>query len=88
MKKTRVSKGFVLASCTAALLSSTCVLANNSSASSSEMMVMCNGINACKGHSDCKTATSACKGMNQCKGTGWVFLSKEECLKKGGSISN
>ena len=42
--------------------------------------VHCDGVNSCKGHSACQTATSACKGQNSCKGKGWMYLSKEECI--------
>ena len=49
--------------------------------------VKCMGINACKGHGACKTATNDCKGMNACKGQGWLPTSSGvECSEKGGSI--
>jgi len=41
--------------------------------------VKCEGVNACKGQSACKTATSACQGQNSCKGKGYVMLSKADC---------
>jgi hypothetical protein len=44
------------------------------------------GINACKGTSECATATSSCKGSNSCKGQGWVHTSKEDCTAKGGKV--
>jgi hypothetical protein len=47
----------------------------------------CGGVNACKGHSSCKTANSACKGQNSCKGTGWVAASKDVCSQLGGKYS-
>lgn len=47
-------------------------------------MVHCEGVNACKGHNDCKTATNACKGQASCKGTGFVALTSEQCEKVGG----
>ena len=46
--------------------------------------VHCTGINACKGKTDCKTATNACKGMNSCKGKGFISMSEKECKEKGG----
>jgi hypothetical protein len=50
-------------------------------------MVMCAGINACKGQSACATANNACKGQNTCKGEGWVPVeSKKECKTKGGKV--
>lgn len=49
--------------------------------------VKCAGVNSCKGHSECKTATSACKGHNACKGQGWVTKTSEaECKAAGGKV--
>lgn len=47
--------------------------------------VHCMGVNACKGKSACKTATSGCAGMNACKGQGWVEMTAAECKEKGGT---
>ncbi len=41
--------------------------------------IRCEGGNACKGKSECHTATHACAGQNSCKGTGYVSLTKSEC---------
>ena len=41
--------------------------------------VKCDGGNACKGQSACKTAKSACKGQNACKGMGYVMSTQAEC---------
>jgi uncharacterized membrane protein len=41
--------------------------------------IHCEGVNACKGHSDCSTATNDCKGLNECKGKGYVSMTQEEC---------
>ena len=41
--------------------------------------IHCEGVNACKSHSDCKTATNDCKGLNECKGKGYVSMTQEEC---------
>ena len=49
-----------------------------------ENTVKCMGVNACKGHSSCKTASSSCKGMNSCKGQGFVEVSKAVCDQLGG----
>lgn len=48
--------------------------------------IHCYGVNACKGTSDCKTATNACKGQNECKGQGFVAMTAKECNAKGGRI--
>lgn len=51
-----------------------------------EEVVHCGGVNACKGHSDCATASSACKGQNACKGQGWKAMTAAECEEAGGTI--
>ena len=51
-----------------------------------EDLVHCGGVNACKGHSDCATASSSCKGQNACKGQGFNAMSKTECDAAGGTV--
>jgi hypothetical protein len=47
----------------------------------------CEGINTCKGTSDCASKDSSCKGQNECKGHGWVAVPAEtDCTSKGGKI--
>ena len=48
--------------------------------------IKCMGVNACKGHSACKTADSACKGQNSCKGHGFVLVSEQACADLGGEV--
>ena len=48
--------------------------------------VHCYGVNACKGKSQCKTATSECKGQNDCKGKGYLMKTAKQCKKLGGSV--
>lgn len=49
--------------------------------------IKCEGVNGCKGLSECKTASHECKGLNGCKGEGWVFKkSAEECQAAGGKV--
>lgn len=48
----------------------------------------CFGVNACKGQSACKTASSACKGHNACKGKGFVVMTDTECAEKGGEFKS
>jgi len=50
-------------------------------------MVHCFGVNKCKGHNDCKTSMNACKGHGSCKGQGFLAMTKQECMKAGGSIN-
>lgn len=44
-----------------------------------EAKIQCEGVNACKGQSACKTANNACKGQNACKGHGFLEMTKKEC---------
>ena len=48
-------------------------------------LVHCSGVNACKGHNDCKTADNACKGQGSCKGKGFVAASEKACGDIGGT---
>lgn len=77
----KTTQALVLA--TASLFASGFALADEAPASK-EANVKCSGVNACKGHSACKTATNACKGQNACKGTGFVEMPAKECAAKGG----
>lgn len=48
--------------------------------------VQCHGVNGCKGKGQCGGADHSCAGHNECKGKGWVYLSKADCKKKGGTV--
>ena len=50
--------------------------------------IHCVGVNACKGQSDCKSASNACKGQNECKGQGFVAMTAKQCTAVGGKIEN
>lgn len=50
-------------------------------------LVHCYGINACKGHNDCKTAANACAGHSSCKGQGFVAMPSKSCADAGGKVS-
>ena len=67
--------GALLATTAAVLFSSTPAL----NAIAADAKIKCEGGNACKGKSECHTATNACAGQNSCKGKGYVSLSKDEC---------
>ena len=41
--------------------------------------VKCEGVNACKGQSHCRSAGSQCAGKNACKAKGFLMVSEEEC---------
>ena len=73
--KLTVHSGATLAVAAAALLAGT--VAPQPAAASHK--VACYGINACKGHGACKTASNACKGQNSCKGTGFLEMTAKEC---------
>ncbi|MGH8509533.1 MAG: BufA2 family periplasmic bufferin-type metallophore [Gammaproteobacteria bacterium] len=79
------TKGILLATAAAALFVSDPLIAEDAHAPAAGM-VKCGAVNACKGTSECKTATNECKGQNACSGQGWVGLAKEECEKKGGRV--
>ena len=83
MKTTPNTSGILLATAVAALFVAGSVAAAEQGAAQ-EAKVTCGGINACKGQSECATATSGCKGLNACKGQGIVSTSKKECADKGG----
>ena len=76
----------ILMAATAAALFSTAGIVNAGETSKGSDHVKCSGVNACKGMSDCATASSACKGHNSCKGEGWLQMSRSECDAKGGTV--
>lgn len=41
--------------------------------------IICDGVNACKGRGDCKTASNTCKGQNACRGKGFLALTPKQC---------
>jgi hypothetical protein len=44
--------------------------------------------NACKGQSDCHTATNDCKTLNECKGKGWKAMTAGRCFSRRGFIGD
>ncbi len=50
--------------------------------------VHCFGTNACKGQSDCETATNGCKTQNECKGKGWKAMTASRCFARRGFIGD
>lgn len=85
MKTINNTSGVLLATAAAALFMSGNVMAAEQG-TAQEAKVSCGGINACKGQSECATATSSCKGANACKGQGVVTTTKKECDEKGGKV--
>lgn len=77
--------GFAIATAAAGLFATAAVNTASAASHSKEMAkVHCLGVNACKGQSDCATASSSCKGQNSCKGQGMKVLSLKDCTAKGG----
>jgi uncharacterized membrane protein len=73
----RTSSGILAATAAALFLAgATGVVASPASAAEK---IKCDGVNSCKGHSDCKTSSSECAAKNECKGKGFVMLTPEEC---------
>ncbi|MBI2393220.1 MAG: hypothetical protein HYV09_26785 [Deltaproteobacteria bacterium] len=80
------SRGMAIATAVAGLFTAATTLPAVAAAEE-KGKVACQGINACKGQSDCKTAKSACNGQNGCKGQGIKYVSSEkECKDKGGTV--
>ena len=83
----RNSVGMAAAAAAFAILAAG-VSAPDAYAGPKEGHVKCVGVNGCKGHSECKTATSECKGHNSCKGEGWVSKkTAAECEAAGGKVA-
>jgi hypothetical protein len=81
-------KGFVATSASACgNLSGSVIDPGMTKTVAANSQVQCYGINACKGHNDCKTAANACKGQGSCKGKGFVDLPASSCSNVGGSTS-
>jgi len=76
--------GIALALAAAGMLSTAPAFAAEKSGSDAN--VHCYGVNKCKGHNDCKTASNACKGQASCKGQGFVSMSEKACDDVGGKV--
>jgi uncharacterized membrane protein len=50
--------------------------------------VHCFGVNACKGQSDCHTATNDCRTLNECRGKGWKLMTAARCFARRGFIGD
>jgi uncharacterized membrane protein len=75
-------KRIVLATAAAALFTAGVTLGTaQADQHESSETVKCKGVNACKGQTDCATASHDCSGKNACKGKGWKKMSAEECEK-------
>lgn len=50
--------------------------------------VKCYGVNSCKGSGACSGAGHGCAGKNACKGQGFLEMAKDDCVKKGGKLTD
>ena len=75
MKTAFKASGTAIAAAAAVLFSSLPV----SAAKAAEAKVHCEGVNACKGQSACKTAHNSCRGQNACKGQGFLEMTQSQC---------
>ena len=76
------SRGVILATLAAGLLSSCASQAYNEQSAKGH----CLGANACKSRGDCATANNQCRGQNACKGQGFLYLSRPDCEAQGGEF--
>jgi hypothetical protein len=83
-------KGTVLATAVAGMFACASTQQTSSAtpaAAANSQVVKCQGINECKGHSDCGGGTHHCASQNECKGKGWVkTATQDECVQKGGKV--
>lgn len=82
----RKSQGLLIAGAAAALFAAGGLAPL--SAQAEDAKVQCMGVNACKGQSDCATATNGCKGQNACKGKGVKAMTEAECKAAGGTVAS
>jgi len=73
------TRSAVIASAAAALFVAGMAGGAHADQGGSEAKVKCEGVNSCKGHSDCKSAHNSCKGKNGCAGQGFMMMSQAEC---------
>jgi uncharacterized membrane protein len=71
----------VLAAAAAAIFVSGAATEANAAHHEAGEKVKCDGVNSCKGQSECNTDHSKCNGQNECAGKGWVKMTPEECEK-------
>jgi hypothetical protein len=82
MKTSNRIKGLALAATAASLFA----MAPAPASAGESTEGKCMGVNACKGHSDCKTAKNECAGHNACKGQGFVMMDEKTCEQLGGDF--
>ena len=73
------TKSAVLAAAAAALFTAGFSAGTAGADSHESNKVHCEGVNSCKGQTDCGAASHDCSGKNACKGKGWKSMTAEEC---------
>jgi uncharacterized membrane protein len=71
----------VLAAAAAAIFVGGVATEGNAAHHEGDEEVKCQGVNSCKGQSECNTDHSSCHGLNDCAGKGWVTMSAADCEK-------
>jgi len=84
---TSSKKNTVLMAAVAGLLTAGTLGAVSTARAADADTVKCYGINSCKGSGGCAGAGHGCAGKNACKGQGFVETTKDDCTKKGGSLT-
>lgn len=73
------TRSALIASAAAAMFVAGLAGAAHAEESGSAAKIKCEGVNSCKGKSDCNSAHNDCKGQNSCSGRGFLMMSKAEC---------
>lgn len=84
-----MKRGTTVASAVALMLAAGCTndTGDDNEVDTNTQSLKCQGINDCKGMSECAGAESDCMGMNECAGMGWITVdSEEECTDGGGTL--
>ena len=73
------TRSALVASAAAAMFLAGSLVLPSAEESGAGAKIKCEGVNSCKGHSECKSAQNDCKGKNSCSGKGFMIMSKAEC---------
>ena len=84
---TSTKRNTVLMAAVAGLLTAGALGAVSTARAADTDKVKCYGVNSCKGTGGCAGAGHSCAGKNACKGQGFVETRKDDCAKKGGSLT-
>jgi hypothetical protein len=73
------TRSALVASAAAAMFVAGMAGAAQAEESGGEAKIKCEGVNSCKGKSECNTAHNDCKGQNSCSGKGFLMMTQAEC---------